>query len=91
MVGLKNRTENTNTEVPVTLIPISKTIKVSGSDTVLPGIDVASHCLITGLIAHELLEWFSPRTQKRLNYFTLRTQANVNIQWLLYCIVHNLA
>jgi transposase len=31
------------------------------------------------------------RTQKRLDHFTLRTQAKVNIQWLLYCIVHNLA
>ncbi|MCK9171787.1 MAG: transposase [Treponema sp.] len=30
------------------------------------------------------------RTQKRLDHFTLRTQAKVNIQWLLYCIVHNL-
>jgi hypothetical protein len=31
------------------------------------------------------------RTQKRLDHFTLRGQAKVNIQWLLYCIVHNLA
>jgi hypothetical protein len=30
------------------------------------------------------------RTHKRLDHFTLRTQAKVNIQWLLYCIVHNL-
>jgi transposase len=30
------------------------------------------------------------RTQKRLDHFTLRSQAKVNIQWLLYCIVHNL-
>ena len=30
------------------------------------------------------------RTQKRLDHFTLRGQAKVNIQWLLYCIVHNL-
>jgi hypothetical protein len=29
------------------------------------------------------------RTQKRLDHFTLRTQAKVNIRWLLYCIVHN--
>jgi hypothetical protein len=31
------------------------------------------------------------RTQKRLDHFTLRTQVKGNIQWLLYCIVHNLA
>jgi hypothetical protein len=27
---------------------------------------------------------------KRLNYFTLRSKAKVNIQWLLYCIIHNI-
>ncbi len=27
---------------------------------------------------------------KRLNRFTLRTKAKVNIQWLLYCMVHNI-
>jgi hypothetical protein len=31
------------------------------------------------------------RTQKRLDHFTLRTQARVDIPWLLYCIVYNLA
>jgi transposase len=29
--------------------------------------------------------------QKGLNRFTLRTKDKVNIQWLLYCIVHNIA
>lgn len=58
MLSVRQKTENTNTEIPVTLIPISKTIKVTGSDTILPGIDVASHCRITGLIAHELLNCF---------------------------------
>lgn len=28
--------------------------------------------------------------QKGLNRFTLRSKAKVNIQWLLYCIVHNI-
>jgi transposase len=28
--------------------------------------------------------------QKRLDRFTLRTKVKVNIQWLLYCIVHNI-
>jgi hypothetical protein len=27
---------------------------------------------------------------KGMNRFTLRTQIKVNIQWLLYCIVHNM-
>jgi len=27
---------------------------------------------------------------KKLNYFTLRTKLKVNIQWLLYCMVHNI-
>ncbi len=31
------------------------------------------------------------RTHKRLDKFTLRGQEKVNIQWLLYCIVHNLS
>lgn len=31
------------------------------------------------------------RTHKRLDHFTLRGQAKVNIQWMLYCIVHNLS
>jgi transposase len=30
------------------------------------------------------------RTHKKLNRFTLRTKSKVNIQWLLYCIVHNI-
>lgn len=30
------------------------------------------------------------RTHKRLDHFTLRGKAKVNIQWLLYCMVHNL-
>lgn len=30
------------------------------------------------------------RTQKRLDRFTLRGKIKVNIQWLLYCIVHNM-
>ena len=27
---------------------------------------------------------------KKMNHFTLRTKAKVNIQWLLFCIVHNI-
>ena len=27
---------------------------------------------------------------KKMNRFTLRTQEKVNIQWLLFCIVHNI-
>ncbi len=30
------------------------------------------------------------RTQKRLDRFTLRGKDKVNIQWLLYCLVHNI-
>jgi len=30
------------------------------------------------------------RTQKRLDRFTLRGRIKVNIQWLLYCMVHNI-
>ncbi|MFC1591707.1 transposase [Thermodesulfobacteriota bacterium] len=30
------------------------------------------------------------RTQKRLDRFTLRGKQKVNIQWLLYCMVHNI-
>jgi transposase len=30
------------------------------------------------------------RTHKRLDRFTLRGQVKVNIQWLLYCMVHNI-
>ena len=30
------------------------------------------------------------RSCKRLDRFTYRGQAKVNIQWLLYCLVHNL-
>lgn len=30
------------------------------------------------------------RTNKRLDRFTLRAKAKVNIQWLLYCMVHNI-
>ena len=29
------------------------------------------------------------RTQKRLDRFTLRGKVKVNIQWILYCMVHN--
>ncbi len=27
---------------------------------------------------------------KKMNRFTLRTKAKVNVQWLLYCMVHNI-
>ena len=30
------------------------------------------------------------RTQKKMDHFTLRSKFKVNIQWLLYCIVHNI-
>jgi len=30
------------------------------------------------------------KTQKRLNHFTLRGKVKVNIQWMLYCMVHNI-
>ncbi len=30
------------------------------------------------------------RSQKRLDHFTLRGKIKVNIQWLLYCMVHNM-
>ena len=30
------------------------------------------------------------RTQKRMDHFTLRGKIKVNIQWMLYCIVHNI-
>jgi transposase len=30
------------------------------------------------------------RVQKRLDHFTLRGKVKVNIQWLLYCMVHNI-
>jgi transposase len=30
------------------------------------------------------------RVQKRLDRFTLRGKAKINIQWLLYCMVHNI-
>ena len=30
------------------------------------------------------------RTNKRLDRFTLRGKIKVNIQWLLYCLVHNM-
>ena len=29
-------------------------------------------------------------TQKRMDHFTLRRKIKVNIQWLLYCIIHNI-
>lgn len=30
------------------------------------------------------------RSQKRLDRFTYRTKVKVNIQWMLYCLVHNI-
>ena len=30
------------------------------------------------------------RTHKRLDRFTLKGKIKVNIQWLLYCMVHNI-
>ena len=30
------------------------------------------------------------RTQKRMGHFTLRGKIKVNIQWMLYCMVHNI-
>jgi IS5 family transposase len=30
------------------------------------------------------------RSQKRLDRFTYRGKVKVNIQWMLYCLVHNI-
>jgi IS5 family transposase len=30
------------------------------------------------------------RTQKRMDRFTLRGKIKVTIQWLLYCMIHNI-
>jgi len=30
------------------------------------------------------------KTQKRLGRFTPRSKVKVNIQWMLYCMVHNI-
>ena len=30
------------------------------------------------------------RTQKRMDRFTLRGKIKVTIQWLLYCMIHNM-
>ena len=30
------------------------------------------------------------RTQKRMDHFTLRGKIKVNIQWVLYCMIHNI-
>jgi Transposase DDE domain len=30
------------------------------------------------------------RSQKRLDHFTLRSKIKVTIQWMLYCMVHNI-
>ena len=30
------------------------------------------------------------RTHKRMDRFTLRSKIKVNIQWVLYCMVHNI-
>ena len=30
------------------------------------------------------------RSQKRMDRFTLRGRLKVNIQWMLYCMVHNI-
>lgn len=30
------------------------------------------------------------RTQKRMDHFTLRGKIKVNIQWMLYCMIHNI-
>jgi len=30
------------------------------------------------------------RTQKRLDRFTLRSQPKVNVQWLMFCMIHNI-
>jgi IS5 family transposase len=30
------------------------------------------------------------RSQKRMDRFTLRGKIKVNIQWMLYCMVHNI-
>ena len=33
---------------------------------------------------------FGPRSQKRMDRFTLRGRVKVSIQWMLYCLVHNI-
>jgi CRISPR-associated helicase Cas3/CRISPR-associated endonuclease Cas3-HD len=66
MLGLRQKKEKAEDEIPVTLIPASKTIKEDGGQTVIPGLDVSSHCRLTGLVAHELVNNFPESIRIRL-------------------------
>lgn len=57
MIGKSKKTQTNEESVPVTITPISKTIPTESEQTI-PGIDVTSHCLITGYVAGAILDCF---------------------------------
>ena len=82
---------------------LSKNAKSKGLFiTDVPKIKTASEIMINKIDTNHGRKMYSMRMgivepvfaditfHKRLNYFTLRTKKKVNIQWLLFCCVHNI-
>lgn len=57
MIKPRQKTQTIKENIPVKITPISKTV-VTESNQTLPGIDVTSHCLITGYVARAILDCF---------------------------------
>jgi hypothetical protein len=64
-----------------------KTLEYQPSSLVRPG---SAAGVRPGSAAAAPTVFANIRTHKRLDRFTLRGKIKVNIQWLLYCMVHNM-
>jgi hypothetical protein len=63
---------------------------VSLADQLMPrSLEFAFHTLVEKRLAIVEPVFANIRSNKRLDRFTLRGKITVNIQWLMFCLVHN--
>jgi hypothetical protein len=68
-----------------------KTKKGNLSDKMREKIDKAKNRVLYGRRMQIIEPCFADINYcKKMSWFTLRTKMKVNIQWLFYCIVHNI-
>lgn len=65
MIGKSKKLQASGDSAPVTITPISKTI-FTQSKQIIAGIDVTSHCLITGYVAGAILDCFPQQLRESI-------------------------
>lgn len=63
MIGKNKKLKTDEETIPVKITPISKTV-LTENKQIVPGIDVTSHCLITGYVAGAILDCFQQQLRE---------------------------